>query len=154
MYDVEDSCCQQFGDVVDPALLASWRKEGSKQVIHQAELLPAVVCRDLWQSRMAHRRTFLFVDNDAARVALIRGNSTNIHSDNLVWAFHDMDLHCQSRIWVARVPTHSNPADPPSRLRFRDNEIAFSCETVQAKRLQVVAGRMPWEVELVKRDVV
>jgi hypothetical protein len=154
MYDAEDGCCEQFGDLVDPELLSRWQKEGSKQVIHQAELLPAVVSRDLWKVRMLHRRTILFVDNDAARVSLIKGSSSNVHSDRLVWAFHDMDLSNQCRLWIARVPTHSNPADPPSRLDFRTNESTFSCTTVQAKRLHVVDGQMPWEVELVKRDVV
>ncbi len=38
-----------------------------------------------------------FIDSDAARVAPIRVNSANVHSDQWFVAFPDMDLYNQSR---------------------------------------------------------
>jgi hypothetical protein len=90
----------------------------------------------------------MFVDNDAARIALIKGSSTNVHSDRLVCVFHDYDIDCQSRVWIARVPSHSNPGDPPSRLDFVTNERLFGCTTVKAPRMRMEVGVQPWLVSM------
>ncbi len=137
MYDPEDKACEQFGDEVPTKVLQAWRSEGSKQVIHQAELWPAVVSRSAWASSMQHRRVMLYVDNDATRAALIRGSSANVHSARLVWMFWDF----------------CNPADTPSRLDFATNEKLFGCRTTIAPQLHVESSQMPWEVKLVHRDV-
>jgi hypothetical protein len=44
MWDPEDAACEQFGDVVPDDVAMTWRQEGSKQIIHQAEL-----CLLQWQ---------------------------------------------------------------------------------------------------------
>ncbi len=97
---------------------------------------------------MLHRRSFFFVDNEAARVSLIKGSSSNVHSDRLVWIFHDFDVECQSHVWFARVPSVSNPADAPSRLDFQENERLFRCHTIRAPRMSIGMSDLPWEATL------
>ena len=148
MWDPEDSACEQFGDHIPDEVARAWRDEGSKQIIHQTELWPAAIARHQWASRMINRRVLFFIDNDAARVAIIKGSSSNVHSDRLVWIFHGFDVELQCRLWVARVPSHSNPGDHPSRLDFVTNERAFACVTIQAQRMHVEAGELPWIARL------
>ena len=98
--------------------------------------------------RGRHLRTFFFIDNEAARVSLIKGSSSNVHSDRLVWIFHDYDVECQSRVWIARVPSSSNPADAPSRQDFQVNEVLFRCHTIPAPSMGVGSSELPWESSL------
>jgi hypothetical protein len=121
---------------------------GSKQVIHQAELWPALLSRFCWATRFVHRRVLLFVDNDGARASLIRGDSVNSSSRAIVWSFHNFYLVRQTKMWVARVPSPSNVADDPSRLEFRTNEILFQCLTIPMPSVSCVEGGRPWETRL------
>jgi hypothetical protein len=68
-----------------------------------------------------------------------------VHSDKLVWIFHDVDCTAQSDVWLARVPSHSNPADAPSRGDFDTNVRLFNCTTVNSPSINVAAGKHPWE---------
>ena len=60
----------------------------------------------------------LFVDNDSARHALIRGGSPSSASAYLVSAFWKAETALLAYVWVERVPSASNIADGPSRLCF------------------------------------
>ena len=56
-----------------------------------------------------------FIDNDSARDFLIRGSSKSIASFVLLSMFHECESEYPSYPWFNRVPSYSNPADPPSR---------------------------------------
>lgn len=106
-----------------PAVLRAWRQDGGKvQVIGQAELLPAALSRLLWRERFRHRRLIVFIDNDSARQALIRGWSPSLSSQAIISKLLRSECVDQVWIWYARVPTHSNPADAPSRLVLEPSE--------------------------------
>ena len=60
----------------------------------------------------------LFVDNDSARHALIKGGSPSQASAQLVGLFWTAEAHLRSYVWVERVASSSNIADGPSRLEF------------------------------------
>ena len=60
----------------------------------------------------------LFIDNDSARHALIKGYTPSGASARLVAAFWETEATLASYSWVDRVPSLSNIADGPSRLRF------------------------------------
>ena len=62
----------------------------------------------------------LFMDNDSARHALIRGGSPSAASAHLVGLFWREETLRRAYTWVERVPTASNVADGPSRRRYED----------------------------------
>jgi hypothetical protein len=110
---------------VPTAKVEQWKTAGGKQrVIHQAELLPALLAVSTWAARMQGRRIILFVDNDGARGSLIKGSSTSLPSALIVGQFWSEAAAAEMYIWVDRVPSASNPADGPSRHEvqwLRDN---------------------------------
>ena len=71
-----------------------------------------------WGERWRGRRILLFVDNDSARFALIKGYTPSVASARLVAAFWEMEACLASYCWIDRVPSASNIADGPSRLTF------------------------------------
>ena len=86
------------------------------RVIHQAELLPVAIAFGVRGTMLADRRVLVFVDNDAARAALIKGSSGSMPSARLVHqAWVAAARHGMSP-WFERVPSPSNVADAPSRL--------------------------------------
>jgi hypothetical protein len=147
-FDACTNTIEQFGGLIPSSITDVWIQSGSRQVIHQAELYPAVAARLVWAKLLKHRKVLVFVDNEAARVALIKGNSGNHHSAQLVWSFHDMDIEQQCRMWIARVPSCSNPADAPSRLDFAVNEKCFGAVTFPMPSIEFSAGNRAWEAKL------
>ena len=89
-----------------------------RQLVGQAEILPVLLAQELWGQYLKGRRVIVFIDNDAARHAIIRGASPSGPSAVLVGLFWANEARLGSFCWVERVPTHSNPADGPSRLCF------------------------------------
>ena len=88
------------------------------QLIGQAELLPVLLAQEVWRDRWRDRRVLLFVDNDSARHALIRGTSPAGASAAIVGRFWESEASYGAYTWIERVPSVSNPADAPSRLEF------------------------------------
>jgi hypothetical protein len=121
LIDTAKDWAQMFGGRVPPDLVRSWKKDGDKdgdkiQVIGQAELLPVALSRLQWKTVFRHRRVMIFIDNDSARQALIRGWSPSVSSDLIIQDMLRAEVTDQVWLWYGRVPTHSNPADDPSRL--------------------------------------
>ena len=90
-------------------------KGKKKQIIGQAELYPAICARKLWKEKIKGRDVIHFVDNDRARIALIKGASPCFESAWLVQSFWTDESESDCRSWIARVPSRSNIADGPSR---------------------------------------
>ena len=90
----------------------------SKQIIAQAELLPVVTAKRTWGSLLAGAHIIWFVDNEAARAALIRSTSQAPASRELVLLSVASDLRLGASSWYSRVPTAANVADGPSRLQL------------------------------------
>ena len=108
---------QAFGAVLDTATVSRWyTKLGQLQVIGQAELFPLLVARLTWARVMVGRRVIFFVDNDSARMACIRAYSPVLPSLQIIMQCVQYDCQHQVSSWYARVPTHSNIADDPSRM--------------------------------------
>ena len=89
---------------------------GQKQVIGQAELFPVLIARLTWQHRIAGKRVYYFIDNESARLALVKSYSPCLPSLKIVMECLAWDQDSFSSPWYARVPTHSNIADAPSRM--------------------------------------
>ena len=58
----------------------------------------------------------LFVDNEAARIGLVKGASPQADYNALIDAFWDACLQGRVSVRIPRVPSKSNPADGPTRL--------------------------------------
>ena len=57
------------------ALLKGWEIQAGKQIICQIELYMLVLVRSLYSSRLGGRRAIFFIDNEAARFAVIKGGA-------------------------------------------------------------------------------
>ena len=90
----------------------------SRNPIYELELLPVTVAFSLWAKRLHHKQLMCYLDNDAARAALIKGKGSTDLSDIIVHQAMVYETEHALLSWYARVPTASNPADDPSRLNF------------------------------------
>ena len=57
----------------------------------------------------------LFVDSEPVQGALVKGYSSKEDLCELVGVFWSLALEIQVNLYIDRVPTDSNPSDPPSR---------------------------------------
>ena len=108
---------QAFGAVMAKWVVREWAtKEDQSQVICQAEIFPTLVARHTWKERLRGKRVLYFIDNDSARLALIKSYSPVLSSLRIIeqCAVWDCKENCTS--WFARVPTGANCADGPSRM--------------------------------------
>jgi len=115
MYDPEDNTCEYFGKYIDHDLMDFLTYGGQKQqIVGQAEMIPCLVARHVWKDRLKGRAVLNYVDNEAARFALIKGGSPTQDSAWIAAGFRraDSDLRCHS--WFERVPSPSSLADGPS----------------------------------------
>eukprot|EP00971_Amphidinium_carterae_P332267 6466342-Amphidinium_carterae.1 len=71
-------------------------------------------------TRLRGRRVVYYIDNEGARMNLIRGSSHSQGSAELLQAFLEEELKFPSMSWYARVPSKSNPAGAPSRLCLQE----------------------------------
>ena len=87
------------------------------QVIGQAEIFPAIVAKCTWYRQLSGRRVMFYIANESARIALVKQYSPVVPSLELLMKSSALDAEQRISGWYARVPTHSNPADDPSRQR-------------------------------------
>ena len=125
-----------FGEVVPESIRQSWAGDADLQVIGQAELLPIFAAKQKWAAALSRRRAIYFVEKGSARHACIRLYSPIEASSNIFWAIAEQDLQAQASSWYARVPSASNPADDPSRLRCEEACGKWNAVHVQLTPLQ------------------
>ena len=136
LLDPKGRCVAFFSERVPKEFLDSLL-EVSENPIYELELLPVLVSYRAWGSKMKGAQLVVYLDNDAARHSLIRGTAGT--SKGAIILEHILNLEDQLglKTWYARVPTHSNVADGPSR--FACSEVrglgASQCH-VQASVLQ------------------
>eukprot|EP00435_Cladocopium_sp_Y103_P070784 s724_g36.t1 len=88
----------------------------SKHPIFELELLPVLCAAQVWSSFLNHSQCVFYVDNEAAKGALLSGATSTFFGQRIVSEFVQMEMDCQIKVWFARVPSSSNLADKPSRL--------------------------------------
>lgn len=109
-----------MSEAVPAELMASWEAGGSKQLIAQVETLAVVASLVAFARVARERRVFAFIDNDGCRASLInmKSSSSQIRSLLLSLAFVLAKHPCF--LWFARVASHANPADAPSRCEAEE----------------------------------
>jgi hypothetical protein len=136
-----------FGAMVPAALVRVWQKYDDrydspvphvkKQTIGQAEMLPVILARMKFRSLLNGRRVVYFIDNDSARMVFVKGTSDSTCSQRMADIMvRDEGLE-QTFAWFARVPTLSNPADGPSRLRLEPAAENLFSEPVACPEIDV-----------------
>ena len=117
-FDPAGRCRGFFGASVPETYMQRLLKN-SLNPIYELEILPVLMSLFIWKSVIARSQVVFYLDNDAARSGLIKGAGATLEASELIREFtcHEMQLQCMT--WFARVPTHSNVADGPSRLDFR-----------------------------------
>ena len=103
-----------FGRNVDPKVLEGWLEE-FQHPIGLIELYAVAVAYKLWGHMFAKRRIVLFGDNWAANDVFVKGTSNVKAWRSLLIELEKLDEQHSAMAWMARVPSASNVADPPSR---------------------------------------
>eukprot|EP00435_Cladocopium_sp_Y103_P036742 s2741_g9.t1 len=134
-----------FGCEVPLDILKSWQVNGREHVIGIIELYACVVALAEWQSLLRGQRTILFVDNYGAQDCLIKGSAGVETWRKLLMVLEDVDDDLFSYLWVTRVPSHSNPADFPSRGSVA--ELAYLGDLIACTPTCPVDAKAPVEVE-------
>ena len=105
-----------FGATVPESLMRAWSEDGAKEhVIGLVELYGVLVALNTWNDLICNERILIFVDNWPVVDALVKGTSSQATWRDMLMVFEKLDEKQQSLHWVGRVPSSSNPADPPSR---------------------------------------
>lgn len=108
---------QAFGCELSDADVAKWKSKATqKQVIGQAEIFPVLVAKLTWAEELKNKRVIFFLDNESAKIALIRAYSPVLSSLKMVMESAAWDFHNNCGTWYSRVPTACNVADDPSRM--------------------------------------
>ena len=105
----------QFWRCAAPAsLVHRWLQDGVEHPITQRELLAAAISLQVWGPALASCFMTLWIDNDAVRHSIISGNAYPESNRLIVQACLTSEANSGLRLWVARVPSVSNPSDAPS----------------------------------------
>eukprot|EP00973_Karenia_brevis_P005302 725379-Karenia_brevis.AAC.1 len=76
---------EAFGAVVSQDLVEAWKSRASQeQVIGQAEIFPVLVARLTWAHDLEGQRAIFFIDNEAARLGLVKSYSPILASLKII----------------------------------------------------------------------
>ena len=112
-----DNTVQMFGNRVDDDVLKDWLTELNHPV-GLTEMYAVVVALDLWKETIAGRRVICFCDNWTAIDVFVKSLSPIRWWRRLLLALERIDENLNCLLWMARVASPSNVADPPSRGRW------------------------------------
>jgi hypothetical protein len=129
-----------FGDHIPTAFVEFWKRSGKRQVISQAEIFPVLVAKETWGHILENRSVLWFLDNDSARLALVRNFSPVLDNFCLLQLNAQLDMLVQARHWYARVPSKSNPSDDASRLDFSPYTYAAQSTPRYARAMEALKG--------------
>lgn len=139
-----------FSGEIPSVLRDIWVRQLGDHIICQLELYVMVAIRWRLKRLLSGRRVIWWVDNDAARFALIKGQSLSHSMNLLVRKFFDADASDSSFGWIERVPSYSNVADYPSRgkpelacelLGLESSETFLHPDDLVASLVEESAGR-------------
>ena len=104
-----------FGCVLHDSLVDRWTATGKKHLIGPTELYAAALARIYWSEHLAGTRVIHFIDHVGVQASMVSGSSHDILWRELLMAMERADGESFNLSWVARVPSHSNISDGPSR---------------------------------------
>ena len=84
------------------------------------ELYAVAVAFQTWEDKLKDQRVICFTDSWPVFDVVVKGNSTKPEWRDLLLIIEDLDERSPMLLWMARVPSKSNPADAPSRFAVQD----------------------------------
>ena len=117
-----------FKIVVPLKLVDHWLQLAGEQIISQVELWALVCLKWSQRQRLLNRRVIEWIDNEAARVSVIKANSGSSTMRALSRVMADIDLMWPTFSWTERVCSYSNPADLPSRDRLQEALVKYQLQ--------------------------
>ncbi|CAE7257882.1 unnamed protein product [Symbiodinium sp. CCMP2592] len=90
----------------------------STHPIYELELLPVLIAMQVWGRLSSHQQTVYYLDNEPARIGMIKGAGGTAIADLIISKASALECELGQHAWYARVPSHSNIADDPSRFYF------------------------------------
>ena len=131
-----------FGERV-PAEWMTFLMGESSHPIFELELLPVLVSLITWRSKLAQCQCIFYLDNAAAKGALIHAATSTKSGQAILREFINEEMDIQIKVWFSRVPTASNIADSPSRLETEElNALGVERSTVDWKVLLERVGKI------------
>ena len=123
-----------FGAMLNEETIKAWKKRAEQfQVIGQAELYPIYISKLTWANLLKGKRVLYFVDNESARLALVKAYSPVILSLEIIVRCQMFDYEMETNSWYARVPTASNIGDAPSRMTVSEELKKLGARVVAPK---------------------
>ncbi|CAE7464336.1 unnamed protein product [Symbiodinium sp. CCMP2592] len=113
--DASSGVSRVFQGQVPERLVVRWREEVGEQIICEVELYALLMIRACLQNFLSGKRIIFFIDNDAARSVVLRGQSRSDAMHRLALALSMVEAVAPCISWIERVPSSSNIADWPSR---------------------------------------
>ena len=113
--DKTGRCYQHFSSEV-PTDFMRVAMEDSSNPIYELELLPLYVALCIWGPLMQSTHVVFYLGNDAARAAVCKGCGGTKVGQRIVQRIMEVECQLKLKSWYARVPTHSNISDGPSRM--------------------------------------
>ena len=115
VYDPDSEQTSVFEVIVPSDLVKLWQQDVGDQLICQIEMFAYVTVRYKLAGRLLNKVGLAWIDNDAARYAILKGNSDSFSLRALCRVNQQIELEAPSSIWYERVSSFSNPSDGPSR---------------------------------------
>ena len=82
--DTDTGSVVHFGSMVPKTIVDEWKSGGIQQVITQAEVYPVLLAKLEFGQDWVGRRVISFIDNDAARWAVVKSYTTSLEGAALV----------------------------------------------------------------------
>ena len=106
------------------------QRQPRKTLIFELEFFAVFCALSMWAD-IVSPFAVVFIDNNGVKDALVRCGTTSVNAGPILKACLTLEDDRGLRVWYARVPTHSNIADAPSRLECKDLRSA-GCKPVNA----------------------
>ena len=113
------------------SILDQWKKDGHEQLIAQVELLPIVVVKRQFGHLLSSARVIYFIDSEGVKEALVAGVTKSQASKVMLHECMIQDSMLNNLSWYTRIPSPSNIADAPSRMKLDEIEELFQFDLVE-----------------------
>eukprot|EP00435_Cladocopium_sp_Y103_P024835 s708_g6.t1 len=104
---------QLWGKLGRQSLIKKWLPRKSQ--IAMVELFATVVALKTFEAQLSNSWSLLLVDSEPVRGAVVKGYSAREDVCELVGVFWKIAFDLNINLYVDRVPTDANPADPPPK---------------------------------------
>eukprot|EP00435_Cladocopium_sp_Y103_P068545 s153_g31.t1 len=108
-------CLSFFSEEVDHNLMSDVMQAGQKTAIQELEALGVLAGAKTFMDILACARVVVFTDSESVRGAFLKCWSVNENASKVLKQILEVEDVLQVQLWLERVPSQSNPADPFSR---------------------------------------